>query len=115
MSRKIVKLSLLTGIGIFVFTGCAIQSGVQPETIYKVEKSNYILKSDTKVKKAVALLIINQKGLKKRVDKIENKIDKIDKNQVSTNKQNSIKEKVIKSKTTPYDKVILNFVKKDKK
>ncbi len=112
MNKHIVKISLLTGIGVFVFTGCAGQNNIQPtKTIYKVEKNNYILKSDVKVKKAVALLIINQRKLKKRVNKIETETNK---NKISK-KQNLIKGKVIKSKKTSYDKVILNFVKKDKK
>lgn len=112
MNKHIVKISLLTGIGVFVFAGCAEQNNIQPtKTIYKVEKNNYILKSDAKVKKAVALLIINQRKLKKRVNKLETETNK---NKISK-KQNLIKGKVIKSKETSYDKVILNFVKKDKK
>ncbi len=125
--RQIAKIGLLAGVGLFVLSGCATQnSSVRPKIVYKVEKSNYILKSDAKVKKAVAMLIINQKkisskvdtvnnktkSIKKELDAVKDKIDKISQKQISIKQAPKIKEKIVKTPSTPYDKVILDFVKK---
>lgn len=125
--RQIATIGLLAGAGLFVFSGCATQnSNVRPKIVYKVEKSNYILKSDAKVKKAVAMLIVNQKKINHKIEAIDSrvkgtekelkvakdKINKVDQKQISIKQSPNIKEKIVKTPATPYDKVILDFVKK---